>query len=166
MNVRMPCGITCLVALAIIVSKLIFTFSVASDASIKQYKNSFTPELKEIYKKITMERLSLYIQGYTLGVVLSILFLIYNTQFAKRPMSVISMVCIVVIITFFVNYFYYTLSPKTDWVLNHVTGEKDVKAWLHIYKAMQLHYHSAFAIGLVGVGVLAYAFRGSCDARF
>jgi ABC-type dipeptide/oligopeptide/nickel transport system permease component len=158
----MPCGITCTIALIIIVSKLIMTFSVANDPRIKQYENQFTPELRQVYKKIASERLSIYIQGYTLGIVLSILFLVYNTQYAKRPTSVISMVCIVIIITFFVSYYYYILSPKTDWVLNHVKEEKDSKAWLQVYRAMQYHCHSAFAIGLVGVGVLAYAFRGSC----
>ena len=158
----MPCGITCLVALVIIVSKILFLFSVASDSSIKQYKNEFTPELKQIYKKITAERLGLHVQGYTLGIFLSVLFLIYNTQFSKRPVTLVSMICVAITITFFVNYFYYTLSPKSDWVLNHVTGEKDVKAWLNVYRAMQLHYHGAFAIGLLAVAVLAYAFRGSC----
>jgi len=159
---KMPCGITCFVALVIIVSKFIMTFSVANDPRIKQYETQFTPELQKIYKQIANERLSLYIQGYTIGFILSVLFILYNTQIAKQPMSVISMVCLAITISFLVSYFYYSLSPKTDWVLNHVSGEKDVKAWLAVYRSMQWHYHSAFVAGLIGVGVLAFAFRGSC----
>jgi uncharacterized protein YacL len=159
---KMPCGITCVLAIVIIISKIVMSFSVANDPQIKQYEKQFTPELQAVYKRIAKERLSIYVQGYTLGMVLSVLFILYNTQIAKNPMSVTSMVCLAITISFFVNYFYYSLSPKTDWVLNHISGEKDVKAWLGMYRTMQWHYHSAFMVGLVGVGVLAFAFRGSC----
>lgn len=158
----MPCGITCLLALVIIISKIIMTISVANDPRIKQYELQFRPELQEVYKRIANERLSIYVQGYTLGFILSVLFILYNTQIAKRPMPIIAMVCLVITISFFVSYFYYSLSPKTDWVLNHVSGEKDAKAWLEVYRAMQWHYHSAFVIGLIGIGMFAFAFRGSC----
>ena len=163
LKMKMPCGITCTLALAIIVSKMIMLFSVENDPQIRKYKSQFSPELQAAYKHIEAERFRIYMQGYVLGISLSILFLFYNIRIVKHPMSAISMVCLAITITFFVNYFYYTLSHKTDWALNHVSGEKDVKAWLSVYRAMQFHYHSAFAIGLVAVGVLAFAFRGSCD---
>jgi uncharacterized protein YacL len=161
---KMPCGITCLFALVVIVSKVIMMLSVANDPRIKQYEKQFTPELQVVYKRISKERLSIYTQGYTLGLILSVMFILYNTQIARRPMSAVSMVCLAITISFFVSYFYYSLSPKSDWVLNHVSGEKDVKAWLEVYRAMQWHYHGSFVVGLIGVGALAFAFRGSCSA--
>jgi hypothetical protein len=159
---KMPCGITCVFAAIILISKIVMTLSVANDPRIKQYEKRFSPELREVYKRISQERLSIYVQGYTIGFILAVLVILYNTQITKRPLSGMSMVCLAITISFAVSYFYYTLSPKTDWVLHHVKKETDVKAWLEAYRAMQWHYHSSFVVGLVGVGVLAFAFRGSC----
>lgn len=74
------------------------------------------------------------------------------------------MVCIVLATSFLTNYFYYILSPKTDWMLNHVEGpeaqaKQQVQAWLQMYRTMQFYYHAGLVLGILGVGVLAFAFR-------
>jgi hypothetical protein len=159
---KAPCGITCFLAVVIIVSKLVMTVMVANDSYMAKYEQHFTPELQALYKQIAKERLNIYIQGYTLGVILSLLLIMYTTQIAKQPMSGVSMVCMAITVSFFVSYFYYTLTPKSNWMLHHIKGEKEIKAWLVAYKTMQNHYHTSFIVGLIGVGVLAYAFRGTC----
>ena len=159
---KMPCGITCFVAFLIIFSKMVMMYMVSRDSNISNYEQNFSPELKVLYKKIVNERMNIYMQGYTLGLVLSILTIVYLTQVAKQSMSGVSMVCLAITISFFVSYFYYMLSPKSNWMLHHITGEKQVKAWLSSYRSMQYYYHSSLVIGLIGAGVLAYAFRGSC----
>jgi len=58
-----------------------------------------------------------------------------------------------------VNYFYYILTPKTKWMLDVITEPNDVKAWLEMYKKMNIYYHSGLAFGLVSVGAFGYAFR-------
>lgn len=135
------------------------TVMVSNDSYMANYAKQFTPELQVIYKEIAEERRDIYLQGYFLGLLLSILFIFYTTRVMKQPMSVVSMVCIAITISFVVSYFYYTLAPKRKWMLDYIKGEKEIQAWLHAYRAMQLHYHSAFVIGLIGVGVLAFAFR-------
>jgi uncharacterized protein YacL len=159
---KAPCGITCFLAVVIIVSKLIMTVMVANDSYMAKYEQHFTPELQALYKQIAKERLQIYTRGYIIGLILSIFLIIYTTQVLKQPMSGVSMVCMAVTVSFFVSYFHYTLTPKSNWMLHHIKGEKEVKAWLVAYRTMQNHYHSAFIMGLVGVGVLAFAFRGTC----
>ena len=159
---KAPCGITCFLAAVIIVSKILMTMMVSGDTYIAKYGQHFSPELQVIYKQIAKERLQIYFQGYVLGLLLSVFAILVSMHVGKQAMSGVSMVCMAITISFFVSYFYYTLSPKRDWMLNHVKGENEVQAWLHAYRKMQYHYHSAFVWGLVGVGVLAFAFRGSC----
>ena len=38
---KMPCGITCVLAIVIIISKIVMSFSVANDPQIKQYEKQF-----------------------------------------------------------------------------------------------------------------------------
>ena len=51
------------------------------------------------------------------------------------------------------------LSPKTDWMLNHVNSAEQTQAWLKMYRAMQYYYHAGLALGILGVGIFAYSFR-------
>lgn len=74
-------------------------------------------------------------------------------------MSNLTMVCLVVSISFLTNYFYYLLSPKSDWMLNHIKDPEQTKAWLYMYRSMQVYYHGGLALGLIAVGVFAFAFR-------
>ena len=59
----------------------------------------------------------------------------------------------------YTNYFYYMLSPKTDWMLSHMNNEKEIKSWLLMYREMQFNYHMGLALGIIAVGILAFAFR-------
>jgi hypothetical protein len=74
-------------------------------------------------------------------------------------MTNFALVCTVMATCFLTNYFYYMLHPKSDWMLNHMGNQEEVKAWLQMYREMQYNYHAGLALGIVGVGVLAFAFR-------
>ena len=80
-----------------------------------------------------------------------------NLKGAK--LSNTSVVCVVIATSFLTNYFYYTLSPKTDWMLNHMNSQEEVRSWLQMYREMQYNYHMGIVLGIIAVGVLAYAFR-------
>jgi uncharacterized protein YacL len=94
----------------------------ASDKSniVKQYKSTLPIELQQRYEKITDERRKISYQGYILGLFLSIIILFYNIRI---KMHSISLVCTVMATCFLTNYFYYMLSPKSDWMLNHTTNQ-------------------------------------------
>jgi len=125
---------------------------------LRKYRSQLPADLNERYDKITKERRDIYYQGYVLGFVLSVLVIFLNKQ-RKVTMTTWSMVCTVIVISFLTNYFYYTLSPKSDWMLNHIEEPEQTKAWLHMYRSMQVYYHGGLALGLVAMGVFAYAFR-------
>jgi hypothetical protein len=51
------------------------------------------------------------------------------------------------------------LSPKSDWMLNYMSNPQEVKAWLLMYREMQFNYHMGLVLGIIAVGIFAFAFR-------
>ena len=135
------------------------TYATSKSHTIEKYKEQLTPELTKTYDNIVQERTTIYYQGYLLGFVFSLAILIYNSKIRKNKASTGSMLCIVVATSFVTNYFYYTLYPKSDYMLNHITTKEQTQAWLQMYKSMQNFYHMGLLLGVVAVIFLALAFR-------
>jgi hypothetical protein len=125
---------------------------------MQKYERQLPENIRSTYKEIVNERTKIYYFGYFLGFLLSIAMILYNTKLGKNKMSNYGIVCTVVAVSFSVNYFYYILSPKTKWMLNEIKTEDQTKAWLTMYRHMQMYYHSGMVLGIIGVGVFAFAF--------
>jgi hypothetical protein len=126
--------------------------------TIQQYQSQLPSKLQNIYKKITDERQRIYYCGYALGLILSIIIIVYKTQ-KRLPMTNGTMVCTVITVSFITNYFYYSLSPKSTYMLEHINSPEQTKAWLTMYKAMQYYWHAGLVLGIVATMFLALAFR-------
>jgi len=148
-----------MIAMIFFIGMVYFYNMTGKSEIVKNYKKTLPTYLQKRYELITAERKTLSYQGYALGVALSICLIIYNTQLRSERMSASGMVCLVIATAFLTNYFYYILSHKTDFMLNHTTNQEQVKAWLKMYREMSFNYHAGLALGIVGVGVLAFAFR-------
>lgn len=155
----MACAISCMIS-AVFVIGMIYFYNL-SDKSIivKHYKSSLSSDLQKRYEKITKERTTISYQGYVLGVILSLGIIFYNLKIKHSKLNTTSLVCIVVATAFVTNYFYYMLSPKSDWMLNHMNNQEEVKAWLLMYREMHYNYHMGLVLGIIAVGILAFAFR-------
>ena len=105
--------------------------------------NQLKPEEIILYKNITIMRRNIYFTGLIIGVIMSLIFLLYTSSYDYyyRLFGAIS-------ITFCVNYFYYILYPKPIYMLNVLDTSSENKAWLKIYRTMQLRYHLSFLFGL------------------
>ena len=155
----MPCSATCLVATALIISMIYFQNATIKSKVVQMYKEQLPANLQIRYDKISGERLRIYYYGYILGLILSLIIIMYNYSLKRNQLTNMNIVCIVIVVSFFTNYFYYILSPKSDWMLNHINSPEQTKAWLTMYRSMQVNYHMGLVIGIVAVGVLAFAFR-------
>jgi uncharacterized membrane protein YkgB len=139
---------------------MIYFYNATSKSEVvKQYKTRLPKDLQIRYENISRERMMISYYGYGLGVLLSLVIIFYNKKMKGKLLSNASLVCIVLSVSFFTNYFYYMLSPKTDWMLNHVKNPEETKAWLQMYREMQFNYHIGLVLGIIAVGVLAFAFR-------
>ena len=155
----MACAISCMIS-AIFVIGMIYFYNLSDKSEIvKHYKSSLSSDLQKRYEKITKERTNISYQGYALGVILSLGIIFYNLKFKRAKLNTSSLVCTVLATAFITNYFYYMLSPKSDWMLNHMSNQEEVKSWLLMYREMQFNYHMGLTLGIIAVGVLAFAFR-------
>jgi len=153
-----PCHFSCFLSFIFIISMIYMNNATTKSQTIKRYEAQLPFDLQETYRKIQQERLGIYYYGYSLGFILSLIIIIYNYQ-NKSKISTTHMVCIVISTSFLTNYFYYMLSPKTTWMLDHIKTPEQTKAWLEMYKSMQKYYHTGLVLGIVAVAFLAVAFR-------
>jgi uncharacterized protein YacL len=128
-----------------------------NNAVVTKYKTSLSSDLQKKYDAISKERMMISYQGYILGLCLSLVIIFYNLQI--KGVKNFPLVCTVMATCFLTNYFYYILSPKSDWMLNHMGNQKETSAWLEMYREMSFNYHAGLAFGIVAVGILAFAFR-------
>lgn len=154
-----PCSISCTISSIFLIGMIYFYTMTDKSEIIKKYKSSLSTELQKRYDNIRIERMNISYQGYILGVILSLFIIFYNLRIKGSRMNNFSLVCTVIATAFLTNYFYYMLHPKTDWMLNHVKDEQQVKEWLIMYKHMQYNYHMGLVLGIIAVGIFAFAFR-------
>jgi uncharacterized protein YacL len=142
-----------------IIGMIYFYYITDKSAIVKHYKEKLSSDLQKRYENISKERMRIGYYGYGLGLLISLFIIFYNLKIKGTKMNNFALVCTVVATCFLTNYFYYMLSPKSDWMLNHISNQEEVKAWLQMYREMSYNYHMGLALGIIGVGVLAFAFR-------
>jgi len=152
----MTCSISCAISCIFIIGMIYFYNATEKSDIVNQYKATLPLDLQQRYEKITQERKRISYQGYVLGFILSLIILYYLIRVKTRN---ISLVCTVMATCFLTHYFYYMLSPKSDWMLNHTTHQDQVHAWLIMYRHMSYHYHLGIVFGILAVGMFAFAFR-------
>ena len=155
----MPCTISCMISAVFIIGMIYFYNMTNKSEIVKYYKEKLPSDLQKRYETISEERKKISIHGYILGLVFSLFIIFYNLKFKGQRLNTTSLVCTVMATCFLTNYFYYMLSPKSDWMLNHINNPEQVKAWLQMYREMSYNYHAGLAFGIIGVGIFAFAFR-------
>ena len=155
----MACSISCMISAIFIIGMIYFYNITDKSVIVKHYKEKLSSDLQRRYEKISKERMKISYHGYGLGLLLSLFIIFYNVKIKSHKMNTFSLVCTVMATCFLTNYFYYMLSPKSDWMLNHVSNQQQTRAWLLMYREMSYNYHLGLVFGIVAVGVLAFAFR-------
>ena len=151
----MPCVLSCSLSVIFLIGMVYFYMMTYQNKVVQNYKSSLSSELQERYQKIQKERLQISCQGYALGLVLS-LFVILSL---RRKMSSLSLLCIVVSVSFLTNYFYYVLHPKSDWMLTHMNSQEEVDGWLKMYREMQFNYHLGLVLGILAIALWTWGIR-------
>lgn len=168
----MVCIKMCSLASIFLISMLYMAFATDKDSTTKKFTSTLTFNQNEKYKQLTEERRMLYLKGYGLGLVLTACYLLWNylTKTIDRPRSNVaaaarafirnplSVACVAVVICSFTTYFYYTLSPKSDYIIRYLDNKEQREQWLNVYRKMQYNYHMSYILGIVAVFFGSYAF--------
>ena len=155
----MVCSITCSIAAVFLIGKIYFYNATQNSKVVQHYRHKLPTNLQHLYDKLSNERLNISIYGYILGFILSLFIIFYNLRLKREKLSNTSLVCIVITTCFLTNYFYYMLTPKSDWMLNHINNPEQTKLWLQLYRTMSVYYHTGLVLGIIAVGLFASAFR-------
>jgi uncharacterized membrane protein YkgB len=155
----MTCAISCIISVIFIIAMIYFYNMTDKSKIVKHYRDQLSSDLQHKYDMISKERMIISYQGYVLGFLISLGIIFYNLKIKGVKMETASLICIVMATSFVTNYFYYSLSPKTDWMLNYIKNPDEVKAWLQMYREMKYNYHMGLVLGIIAVGILAFAFR-------
>jgi hypothetical protein len=150
--------IFCIIAIVFLVGKIYFYNAVSNSNIVKHYKQQLPTNLRVLYDKITNERLRISYTGFALGFCFSLLIIFYNVRLKREKLNKYSIVCIVVATCFLTQYFYYMLSPKSDWMLNNINNKEQTKLWLQMYREMSVNYHVGLVLGIIAVGLISIAF--------
>lgn len=155
----MACAVSCMISAIFIIGMIYFYNMTNKSEIVKQYKDTLPMHLRNKYDEISEERKKIGFQGYGLGILISLFIIFYNLKIKGQRLGTFPLVCTVVATAFITNYFYYILSPKSDWMINHLKDEAEIKAWLVMYREMQFNYHMGLVFGIIATGILAFAFR-------
>jgi hypothetical protein len=147
----MVCTTSCIVAGAFVISSIFVSLRVDKSTLKDPLFQLLSNENKQRYVTIANERKNIYLKGFGLGFIISIfaLFVLNNNKMFK--VNKLVNICFVLATSFSVNYFFYILHPKSDYMVLHLKDDEEKQAWLDIYKTMQFNYHLGFALGLVGM---------------
>ena len=99
-----------------------------------------------------MERRDIYIRGLIIGLFLSAIVV----KSSKTKMRYGHRIFLVFAITLFTAMLYYMLTPKTDYMLNHLKSAEQNKAWLQMYRNMQNRYMFGIVLGALASVPIAH----------
>ena len=151
------CTLSCAISTIFIIGMIYMTFSVDKSKISNDFTSTLDNALQQKYKSLINERLQIYYGGYILGFILSACVILMN-MYNKKKMSPLTMMCLTGSITFLTTYFYYILSPKSDYIVKYLYKKEQREGWLNVYRTMQFNYHGGLALGLLAVIGYSYAF--------
>ena len=132
----------CAIITAFACASLFIALSAQKGQKYRKLYNLLNNEQKRKYNKIIKERTTINLNGYLVGAIISYLLF-------KNSKTITHKNCVMAATAAFIHYMFYTLSPKSDYMLNHLTTPEQNKAWLEMYKHMKFKYHSGFLFGIV-----------------
>lgn len=156
----------CFVAVVFLVANVYVAFTADKDLLQRDFYKVLSDKQIEKYDELVKERRNIYLQGYFVGFILALIFIVithrgwklFNTG-GRVPhwSSNTGVVCFAGAITLVVNYLYYMLYPKRDFMILHLYNLEQKQAWLNIYKHMQYKYHIGLVLGIIASMVMAKA---------
>lgn len=152
------CSVSCLISVVFFVSALFKLMTMDKEMYDKGFSNTLSSEQLSKYKNIVEERKNISLRGYGLGFALAIGIIVFNMSMKKEKLTKMSMICTTASTVFIVQYLYYILSPKSDWILLHLNTQEQKERWLDIYRTMQYNCHLSVALGIIAAAALSNSF--------
>jgi hypothetical protein len=154
----MICKISFMISVVFIVGYLVYAFTVDKHSVTQQLRATLNRQQEVIYDSIVKERKWISITGYLLGLFVALIIIVDN-YVNRRIRNIPINIAIATATTFIIHYFYYILVPKSQWMVPHLDHKSQREAWVKVYRKMQRSFHGGIFLGIIGVAILASAFK-------
>ena len=123
-------NLSCIIGITLILSSIIMSILNLKKDKFNNFVDMLDTEQKRKYNEIIVERITIYNIGMIVGVILGVLYYYYN----KKDKDIFCKVITIMSVSNIGIYYFY---PKKPLMLNYLTDEKQVKAWVDIYSTMK-----------------------------
>ena len=144
-------------AITFLVANIYLSLTADKGEMKQSFMNTLSEDQRVRYERIIQERRDIYFKGYLVGLVCAVLFVFATRDVKRTKIMSTGIVCAVGGITLLVNYLYYILSPKSDFMIVHLDNKHQREAWLDIYRHMQVKYHIGLVLGVIAAMLAAKA---------
>lgn len=141
----MVCKITCAIALAFLGGMFWIQYT-AHKGTLNALKNSLDDNQKIVYHNIALTRAKIWMTGLIAGFVVAGL---WWWKYGRGNGFLMTRSCTFAAIVMTVNYFWYMLSPKGTYLIQHLHPHQ-VDEWLTVKVMMQSKYHIGMLLGIAG----------------
>lgn len=152
----------CAIAVAFLLTSIVIPF--VSRAKSQQHTNlhdTLNDEQQKRYERIVGHRRNLYLQGLVVGLLVAC-FVVGVIMQTHPLLTNTSYGCIAVIVLFVTEFLYYILSPKGEYMIDVLDSAEQRRAWMDVYRHMQVSMYGSFACALVA-SFLLFTFGLDCS---
>lgn len=136
----------CFIGVTLLLSSSFMNF-LKNENVFNNFMNLLNDNQKNIYNKIIKERLSIYITGTILGIIIA---LIFRYKYSCN-------ICICLSIIFITKLVFYYIYPKSTYMMYHLTNKKQTDAWMDIYTHMKYNWIKSIIFGLISYIFILYS---------
>ena len=111
------------IAIVFLVANIYTAFITDKAAGKDDFYKTLSQEQVQRYEGIVKERRDIYLKGYTVGIVLAAIFVFMMNRSKKSGMAGWGIAGLAGAIVLLTNYFFYILSPKSDYMVLHLDME-------------------------------------------
>lgn len=139
----------CAIAIAFLATSIATPFVATSKHQLhRAFQRTLDRDQNMRYERIALHRRNLYLQGLILGVLVACLVVGVVMRVAPLANNT-SYGCMAVVVLFVVEFLYYMLSPKGEYMVTVLKTQKQREAWLKVYRHMQVSMYGSLACALV-----------------
>lgn len=145
------CNIICVLAVGFFASMLYVMLSFDKDSALSKFPKSLSASQIILYNKVIKERMTRFLQGLILGLLVGFMYLNYSASSGGGEKSQ----CVFTLIILSIVYIYYSIYPKEYSMLPTLTTTEQRELWWDIYTEMKTRALIGFLLGVVaflGIG--------------
>jgi hypothetical protein len=145
----------CLLGTALLMSMVFTMMNKHKSAMIVDFESTLNPTQLKVYEEIKEERLKIYFKGLALGTLVGALYLFFGNRFIAEA-GRLTGACIFTVLVIGTMTAFYHLSPKSKYMVEHLTDPEQTKAWNAIYTSYQQKYWWGLVLGVLGYLLIGY----------